>query len=91
MLTKKDKEDIKDIVVDVIEDVVMPSFELVATKTDLKKVENRLNNRLDQVENRLEQLDRKLDLFSDKVVVQGSELADHQKRLKKLEESRLVA
>jgi len=84
MLTKKDKEDIKDIVVDVIEDVVMPAFELVATKTELREVEGRL-------ENRLEQIDRKLDVFSDKVVVQGSELVDHQKRLKKLEDSRLVA
>lgn len=90
MLDKKDKEDIRDIVLDVIEGVVMPGLDVLATKTDLKKVEKRLDERLDNVENRLEQIDRKLDVFSDKVVVQGSELADHRKRLERLEAKRLT-
>lgn len=54
MLTKGDKNDIKDIVVDVIQEVVMPAFETVATKKDLRKVEQRLDNRLDVVDRKLD-------------------------------------
>ena len=56
MLTKKDKGDIKDIVVDVIKEVVMPAFETVATKEDLRKVEQRLDNRLDVVDRKLDKV-----------------------------------
>jgi septal ring factor EnvC (AmiA/AmiB activator) len=91
MLTKKDENKIKDIVVGVIEDVVLPAFETVSTKTDLVKTEHRLDNRLNKVENRLEQVDRRLDIFSDKVVVQANQIEDHQKRIKKIEHSRISA
>lgn len=84
MLTKQDKADIKDLVADVIEEVVMPAFEVLATKGELK-------TEIKKVEDRLERIDHKLDIFADKVVVQRSELVDHHKRLKKLEASRLVA
>jgi septal ring factor EnvC (AmiA/AmiB activator) len=93
MLTKKDKNDIKDIVVDVLEDVIMPAFETVATKTDLKKVETRLDGvetrldgvetRLDGVETRLETVDRKLDRIVD-------EHLTHEKRIKNLETRRAI-
>jgi len=56
MLTKKDKGDIKDIVVDVIKEVVIPAFETVATKEDLRKVEQRLDNRLDVVDRKLDKV-----------------------------------
>lgn len=77
MLTKKDKDDIKEIVVDVIQKVVMPAFETVATKSDLKKVETRLDARLENVE-------MKLDRVIDKQV-------DHESRIKKLETKRALA
>ena len=84
MLTKQDKDEIKDIMVDVIQDVVMPAFEIVATKEDLEKVEQRLDNRLNKVENRLESVEMKLDR------VAANQLEDRTK-IKKLESRRLTA
>lgn len=80
MLTKKDKGDIKEIVVDVIQKVIMPAFETVATKSDLKKVETRL----DKVENRLENVEMKLDRVVDTQIV-------YETRMKKLETKRALA
>lgn len=68
MLTPQDREDIKDIVVDVIQDTIMPAFEVLATKTELQsglqKVETRLQKvetRLDGVETRLDGIETRLD------------------------------
>jgi len=78
MLTKKDENKITDIVVDVIQDVVMPAFETLNTKID--KIKTSLENRLDRVENRLDQIDRKLDVVSGKVL-------DHDYEIKQLKRS----
>jgi len=83
MLTKKDKGDIKDIVVDVIKEVVIPAFETVATKEDLRKVEQRLDNRLDVV-------DRKLDKVAANQLDDIFIIKDHEKRIKKIESSKLI-
>lgn len=85
MLTKNDEEKIQDIVVQVIQEALIPAFDDLATKADLKKVENKL----DRVENRLEQMDRKLDVVTAKVYTHDSQLADYGKKIKKLE--RVVA
>lgn len=87
MLTKKDKTDIKEIVVDVIKDVVLPAFETIATKNDLKKVENRLGT----VETRLDVVERKLDKVVDNQLEDRAKFADHEKRIKKLESRRVLA
>ena len=88
MLTKKDKSDIKDIVVDVIKEVVLPVFETVATKDDLKRTEQRLDNRLDKVEQRLDVVDSKLDKVAANQLDDKYTIKDHEKRLKKLESRR---
>ncbi len=80
MLTKKDKGDIKDIVVDVIQEVVMPAFETVATKEDLKKVEQRLDV-----------VDRKLDRVAANQLDDKYIIKDQEKRIKKLESRRVLA
>ncbi len=76
MLDKKDKADIKDIVVEVIKDVLMPTFEhfhtdLQGVKRDLQGVKRDLY----QVKERVEQIDRKLDIFSAKTSEHTRELA----------------
>lgn len=73
------------------EELVLPEFEEVykelkkmATKKDLKEVEEKLEARLDR-------LDRKLDIVSAKTLEHDSQLKDHSKRLKKLESHKLAA
>lgn len=92
MLTKQDKVAIRDIVVEVIKDVVMPAFETVALKTDMETrfggVENRLDRmetRLDSMEARLDSMDRKLDIFSAKTLDHDQKLSKHDKRIESLE------
>lgn len=91
MLTDEDVAKIKDVVFDVIQDVVMPAFEAVTTKRELNDVEQRLGQRLHSLETRMEQIDRKLDIFSDKVQVQGHTLTDHEQRITSLEQARAAA
>ncbi len=91
MLTQQDKDDIKDIVVDVIKDVVLPAFETVALKTDLDKVERKLDKRLGTVETRLNKVEMKLDNVVDNQIVDKQKYDDHEKRIKKLESRRAVA
>lgn len=43
MLTTQDKEDIRDIIVDVMKEVLFPVFETLATKEDLAKVGQKLD------------------------------------------------
>ena len=96
MLTKDDKKDITNIVVDVINDLLVPSFELVykkfeeidekmVTKADLARVETRLDNRLDNMEGRLDTMEGKLDRVIDNQLADRGKLADYERRLKKLE------
>ena len=72
MLTKQDKKDVGEIVQtvvnDLIDNVLLPSFDLLATKTDLKKVEIRLDvveRKVDRViDNQLEDQGRLLEQSS---------------------------
>jgi hypothetical protein len=80
MLTQDDKKQISDIVVDVIQDVVMPAFETLNKKID------KVSDRLGGVETRVEQMDRKLDIVTEKVFTHDSQLVNHEKRLKKVEQ-----
>lgn len=80
MLTQDDKKQISNIVVDVIQDVVMPAFETLNKKID------KVSNRLEGVETRVEQIDRKLDIVTAKVFAHDSQLVIHEKRLKKVEQ-----
>lgn len=80
MLTKKDKEEIKEIVVDVIQDVVMPAFNTVATKQDIKNLAERV-----------EQIDSKLDIFTGKTTDHTKKLANYGERLQKLEHLKAAA
>lgn len=84
MLTQDDKKQISDIVVDVIQDVVMPAFETLNNKID--KVANNLTNDINGVKTRVEQIDRKLDIITGKVFTHDSQLVIHEKRLKKVEQ-----
>ena len=77
MLTKKDVEDV---VVKVIKDVVIPSLETVATKKDVEKLENRVDS-----------IDRKLDLFVAKSMDHDIKLANHEKRIKRREQTTTVS
>lgn len=66
MLTREDKEEIKNIVVDVIREVVLPAFEIVATKDDIKdmatkhdirRLEEKLDDKLENHEKRIKKLE----------------------------------
>lgn len=59
------------------DEVIEPMLETLATKEDVKRMENRLGgmeNRLGGIENRLEQMDRKLDVVTGKVFEHDSEI-----------------
>lgn len=78
MLTDKDKKDIKGMIIEgvteALHEVIIPVMDELASKKDLEDVKERLA-----------QLDRKVDHFTTKIQVQETKLAEHDKRLKKLE------
>lgn len=91
MLTPQDREDIKDIVVDVIQDTIMPAFEVLATKSELRDGLKGVTVRLDRVEDRLDNLDRKFDrLAADQLDIKY-EQNQQEKRLEAVEQVPSVA
>lgn len=91
MLTKQDKEEITNIIVETIKEVVLPVFETVATKEDLKKLATKEDLKglstqedLDSVNARLDSIDRKLDRTFEKVL-------DHEDRLTAVEKIPVIA
>lgn len=91
MLTKEDKDDIKEIVVDVIQEVVMPAFETVATKAEMNGRFDGVEKRLEAVETRLDIVDRKLDRVAANQLDDKYVLKDYEKRIKKLESRRVLS
>jgi hypothetical protein len=78
MITKQDEGKITKIVVDVIQDVMMPTLAKMhndmATKDDIHRLETRM-----------ESMDRKLDFVTAKTYTNDTELVNHDRRIKKLE------
>lgn len=76
MLTKIDEKKITGIVIDAIQEVVIPAMDKMGD--ELNKKIDKLDTRLGRVETRLEQVDRKLDIMTAKVYT-------HDSQIKKLE------
>ncbi len=81
MLTNQDEHKVKKIILEAIQEVVIPAMEDLADKEDIKKLDNRMSaveNRMDALENRVGQMDRKLDIMTGKVF-------EHDTKIKKME------
>lgn len=80
MLSQEDLKKVKETVVDVIKEVVMPAFEhlygVMATKEDIKKLATK--KELEAVKDRVFQIDQKVDRILDKQMI-------HDVKIKKLE------
>lgn len=69
MLTPQDKEEVKEIVIQVIKDVVMPAFDTITLS-------------LEKITTRLDQIDRKLDLVTAKTLALDQKFNNHEQRIK---------
>lgn len=87
MLTKQDKRDVENIVINVIQDAIIPSLDVLATKSDLKKGLQGVENRLDVVENRLDVVERKLDRVIDNQLENQGKLKNYDERIQKMEDA----
>ncbi len=92
-MTKSQKE-INDVMVQVLEQVIFPRFDLLDEKidgvrTELKKeirgVETGLEGKIQGVINRIEVLDEKVDYTNRRLDVSVDEFKDHDERITKLE------
>jgi len=84
MLTNQDKKQIEEIVVDVIQDVLMPAFDTLATKKDLENLVTKDDAKNFATKEDLKHMEEKIDKVLDKVTEQGQRLDDHDKQFKSL-------
>jgi hypothetical protein len=70
MLTDHDKEEIGEVVTDVIKDVLFPTLEKLATKDEIKKLatKDEMNQRFDSIDANLNRLDGKTDRLQDRLI-----------------------
>lgn len=96
MLTKGDEEKVSRIVVDAIQQVVIPAMDRM--EDDFGKRMDGLDQRMGGLEQRMDKLagtvehiDRKLGLATEKIPLHGHQLAGHEKRLGVLEQGKNLA
>ncbi len=86
MLTKKDKEEVTEMIVDGIREVIMPTLENMSD--DIRDIKTRLGSvetRLGTVETRLDVVERKLDNVIDNQLEDRVTLRIYQQRLGNIE------
>lgn len=74
----KTKQEVKDMMGDVINEVVVPALETLATKEDVRQ----LIERMDKMDARSDRIERKLDIFSAQVSQHDVEINNIEKQLK---------
>lgn len=93
MISDEDKKDIQKLMLDAIQEVVIPAMDSMNNSLSkrMDKGNSMLADRIDIVETRLGQMDRKLDHVLDKVLDHDEKLKNHEKRMVKIEQLAAVS